>query len=122
MDTWSDTLSESVVMLMDGFFAVTDVLEPHRLFLPAALPGSGSLAPPSVVPGGVLLPARGVTRERRCYKEEKMFKNACTPTRTMFRNVTQTFFGLLWKSAAGLKEQIHYYVHKLKSRMVSFRI
>lgn len=42
---------------MDGFFAVTDVLEPHRLFLPAALPASGSPAPPSAVAGGVLLPA-----------------------------------------------------------------
>lgn len=52
-----DTLSESVVMLMDGFFAVTDVLEPHRLFLPAALPASGSPAPPSAAAGGVLLPA-----------------------------------------------------------------
>lgn len=81
MDTWSDTLSESVVMLMDGFFAVTDVLEPHRLFLPAALPGSGSLAPPSVVPGGVLLPSRGVTRERRCHRWEKMLQGGEDVTR-----------------------------------------
>lgn len=44
-------------MLMDGFLAVTDVLEPHRLFLPAALPVSASPVPPSVVAGGVLLPA-----------------------------------------------------------------
>lgn len=43
-------------MLMDGFLAVTDVLEPHRLFLPAALPVSASPAPPSVVAVGVLLP------------------------------------------------------------------
>lgn len=63
MDTWSwslycvSTFSESVVMLMDGFLAVTDVLEPHRLFLPAALPVSASPVPPSVVAGGVLLPA-----------------------------------------------------------------
>lgn len=56
LDTWPGTLSESVVMLMDGFFTVTDVLEPHRLFLPAALPASGSPAPPSAVAGGVLLP------------------------------------------------------------------
>ena len=42
-------------MLMDGFLAVTFVLEPHHLFLPAALPVSASLAPPSVVAGGVLL-------------------------------------------------------------------
>lgn len=61
MDTWSpccvSTFSESVVMLMDGFLAVTDVLEPHRLFLPAAVPVSASPAPPSVAPGDVLLPA-----------------------------------------------------------------
>lgn len=56
---WSGTLSESVVMLMEGFFAVTDVLEPHRLFLPAALPASGSAVPPSPGAGGVLLPAGG---------------------------------------------------------------
>lgn len=74
MDTWPGTLSESVVMLMDGFFAVTDVLEPHRLFLPAALPASGSLAPPSVVAGGVLLPARGVAREKMSQGEEDVTK------------------------------------------------
>lgn len=44
-------------MLIEGFFAVMDVLDPHRLFLPAALPVSASPAPPSVVAGGVLLPA-----------------------------------------------------------------
>lgn len=76
-------MSESVVMLMDGFFAVTDVLEPHRLFLPAALPGSGSVAPASVVAGGVLLPARGerehVTRGEKeddsCFRKNKKEKN-----------------------------------------------
>lgn len=45
-------------MLIDGFLAVTAVLEPHRLFLPAAVPVSGSPAPPSVVAGEVLLPAK----------------------------------------------------------------
>lgn len=55
---WRDsTFSESVVMLMEGFFAMTDVLEPQRLFLPAALPASASLIPPSGLAGGVLLPA-----------------------------------------------------------------
>lgn len=44
-------------MLMDGFLAVTAVLEPHLLFLPAAVPVSASPAPPSVVAGEVLLPA-----------------------------------------------------------------
>lgn len=44
-------------MLMDGFLAVTAVLEPHLLFLPAAVPDSDSPAPPSVVAGDVLLPA-----------------------------------------------------------------
>lgn len=44
-------------MLMDGFLVMTDVLEPQRLFLPAALPGSASLIPPSGLAGGVLLPA-----------------------------------------------------------------
>lgn len=44
-------------MLMEGFLAVTAVLEPHRLFLPAAVPVSVSPAPPSVVAGEVLLPA-----------------------------------------------------------------
>lgn len=55
-------------MLMDGFLAVTDVLEPHRLFLPAAVAVSASPAPPSVVAGDVLLPAeepKHVTERRR---------------------------------------------------------
>lgn len=43
-------------MLMEGFLAMTDVLEPQRLFLPAALPASASLIPPSGLAGGVLLP------------------------------------------------------------------
>lgn len=58
------TFSESVVILMDGFLAVTAVLEPHRLFLPAAVPVSGSPAPPSVVAGDVLLPA-GVKKKKK---------------------------------------------------------
>lgn len=38
---WScDTLSESVVMLMEGFLVVTAVLEPHLLLRPAAAPES----------------------------------------------------------------------------------
>lgn len=44
-------------MLIDGFLTVTAVLEPHRLFLPAALPVSDSPAPPSVLAGDTLLPA-----------------------------------------------------------------
>lgn len=50
------TLSESVVMLMEGFLAVTVVLEPHLLLRPAAAPESCS---PSVlpVPGEDLLPS-----------------------------------------------------------------
>lgn len=44
-------------MMMDGFLAVTDVLEPQRLFLPAAVPGSASPPPTSVAAGDVLLPA-----------------------------------------------------------------
>lgn len=74
MDTWSwslcrvTTFSESVVMLMDGFLAVTDVLEPHRLFLPAAVPVSASPAPPSVlVAGDVLLPAEELKKKKKVY-------------------------------------------------------
>lgn len=50
------TLSESVVILMEGFLAVTVVLEPHLLLRPAAAPESCS---PSVitVPGDDLLPS-----------------------------------------------------------------
>lgn len=55
-------------MLMDGFLAVTDVLEPHRLFLPAALPASASPAPPSVEAGGVLLPEED---KKKIFKSEK---------------------------------------------------
>lgn len=55
---------ESVVMLMEGFLAVTAVLEPHRLFLPAAVPVSVSPAPASVVAGEVLLSA-GVGGEKK---------------------------------------------------------
>lgn len=61
LDWWSYswcliTFSDSVVMLIDGFLAITAVLEPHRLFLPA-----GSPCPPSVVAGDVLLPTEGAT-------------------------------------------------------------
>lgn len=59
-------------MLMDGFLAVTDVLEPHRLFLPAALPVSASPVPPSVVTGGVLLPAEELKKKIKTFKREKM--------------------------------------------------
>lgn len=50
------TLSESVVILMEGFLAVTAVLEPHLRLRPAAAPDSCS---PSVfpVPGDDLLPS-----------------------------------------------------------------
>lgn len=53
---------ESVVIVMDGFLAVTAVLEPHRLFLPAAVPASGSPAPPSVAAGDVLLLVKDILR------------------------------------------------------------
>jgi len=49
-------------MLMDGFFAVTAVLEPHLLFLPPAAPVSASAAPPSVAAGDVLLLVREILR------------------------------------------------------------
>lgn len=49
----SSTFRESVVMLMDGFLVVTAVLDPHLLFLPAAVPDSASPGPS----GDVLLPA-----------------------------------------------------------------
>lgn len=53
----ANTLSESVVMLMEGFLAVTAVLEPHLLLRPAAAPHSCS---PSalLVPGDDLLPGK----------------------------------------------------------------
>ncbi|TNN71980.1 hypothetical protein EYF80_017768 [Liparis tanakae] len=56
-------------MLMEGFL-VTAALEPHRLFLAAAVPASASPAPPSVATGDVLLPAeetqtRGSSSPRR---------------------------------------------------------
>lgn len=60
---------------MDGFLAVTDVLEPHRLFLPAAVPVSASPAPPSVlVAGDVLLPAEELKKKKKVYywQERKM--------------------------------------------------
>lgn len=63
-----NTFSESVVMLMDGFLAVTDVLEPQRLFFPAAFPGSTSPIPPSVVAGGVLLPEGRFKSHFKCQK------------------------------------------------------
>lgn len=49
-------------MVIDGFLAVTAVLEPHRLFLPAAVPVSGSPAPPSVVAGDVLVLVKDILR------------------------------------------------------------
>lgn len=53
--SFTSTLSESVVMLMEGFFAETAVLDPHRLFLPAAFVVSGS-PPRSALAGDILLP------------------------------------------------------------------
>lgn len=52
---------ESVVMLMEGFLAVTAALEPHRLFFPAAPPDSAS---PSAfpAPGEALLLLREILR------------------------------------------------------------
>lgn len=47
------TFSESVVMLMEGFLAVTAVLEPHLLFLPAKAPESASVGEPRGAAGGV---------------------------------------------------------------------
>lgn len=50
------TFSESVVMLMEGFLAVTAVLEPHLRLRPAAAPESCS-ASVLPVPGEDLLPS-----------------------------------------------------------------
>lgn len=51
------TFNESVVMLMEGFLAVTAVLEPHLLFLPAAAPLVLSVSPSEFsTPGDGLLP------------------------------------------------------------------
>lgn len=44
-----------MVMLMEGFLAVTAVLEPHLLLRPAAVPDSCSPSAPPVF-GGALLP------------------------------------------------------------------
>lgn len=57
-------------MLMDGFLVVTDVLEPQRLFLPAALPVSASPVLSSVVAGGVLLPTDEIKKERNHLRRE----------------------------------------------------
>lgn len=56
------TLSESVLMLMEGFFTLTAVLEPHLRLRPAAAPQSCS---PSVlpVPGDDLLPSLSKKRD-----------------------------------------------------------
>lgn len=51
------TFRESVVMLMEGFLAVTAVLEPHLLFLPAAAPLALSVSASELAtPGDGLLP------------------------------------------------------------------
>lgn len=58
-------------MLIDGFLTVTAVLEPHRLFRPAAVPDSGSPAPPpSAAAEGVLLPADGSKLSRLLQRRE----------------------------------------------------
>lgn len=59
----ANTLSESVVMLMEGFLAVTAVLEPHLLLRPAMAPESCS---PSAlpVPGDNLLPGGEQTNKQ----------------------------------------------------------
>lgn len=59
-------LSESVVMLMEGFLAVTAVLEPHLLLRPAAAPDSCS---PSTlpVPGDDLLLLREILRAEKAF-------------------------------------------------------
>lgn len=51
------TFRESVVMLMEGFFAVTAVLEPHLLLRLAAAPDSCSPSVPPV-PGDNLQPGK----------------------------------------------------------------
>ena len=55
------TFRESVVMLMEGFLAVTVVLEPHLLFLPTtvAVPVAVSVSPSELpAPGDGLLPKK----------------------------------------------------------------
>lgn len=94
-------------MLMEGFFAVTDVLEPHRLFLPAALPGSGSPAPPSAVAGGVLLPEGGVSGRYGVF----MWKTMFTGRR---RNRREALFKV-WRKLQGGQDgqsKISWLVHK----------
>lgn len=59
------TLSESVVILMEGFLAVTAVLEPHLLLRPAAAPASCSTSA-LPVPGDILLP---MTRQEIVYPQ-----------------------------------------------------
>ncbi len=51
------TFKESVVILMEGFLAVTAVLEPHLLFLPAPALLAASASPSELTtPGDCLLP------------------------------------------------------------------
>lgn len=51
------TFKESVVILMEGFLAVTAVLEPHLLFLPALALLAVSASPSELTtPGDGLLP------------------------------------------------------------------
>lgn len=50
------TFRESVVMLIDGFLAVTAVLDPHLLFLAAGPPDSNSRGPPGEGSVGVVPP------------------------------------------------------------------
>lgn len=59
-------LSESVVMLMEGFFAVTAVLDPHRRFLPA-LAASVSLTPRSELAGDILLLVKDILRAAKAF-------------------------------------------------------
>lgn len=73
-------------MLMDGFFVMTDVLEPQRLFLPAALPESASLIPPSGLAGGVLLPAgrTPIMKESREIRSNRTTASAVASGKKLF--------------------------------------
>lgn len=69
-------------MLMDGFLAVTAVLEPHLLFLPGPAPDSAS---PSALttPGEALLPGRQRMIALLAKRERKhLIYNCLSPTRT----------------------------------------
>lgn len=71
-----NTLSESVVILIEGFLVVTAVLEPHLLLRPAAPPDSCS---PSAlpVPGEDLLSGK-TKKQNHCESTQLIIPSAHT--------------------------------------------